>query len=74
MSRPSAAHWIACKDLQPALRGEYLVYHPHWPEPYRVVRYSGKGWENGRDKQRAVGQRITHWMELPEPPLLVSLP
>jgi hypothetical protein len=64
-----ASGWIPCAVRNPKERGRYLVYHPSFPEQWRIVRYgTSTGWENGRNKLSAPKDRITHWMPLPEAP------
>ncbi len=60
--------WVAVKERNPKERGRYLTYSDGLLE-MRIANYgTSRKWDNGRDKLASKTYRITHWMELPEPP------
>ena len=68
---PTASPWRRVEDGLPKEPGEYIVaYHPcYW---YDVkTKVTKVGIDNFRGKSawaKKKFQRVTHWMEMPEPP------
>lgn len=60
--------WIACKDQEPTVPGNYLVAFPLYAmAPLKV----SMAWWSGADWQAlaiSVITPITHWQDLPSPP------
>jgi hypothetical protein len=68
---PTASPWHRVEDGLPKEAGEYIVaYHPcHWDNV--VTKVTKVGIDNFRGKSawaKKKFQRVTHWMEKPEPP------
>ena len=76
--------WISVKDSLPSLYDYVLVFEvPNsCPSVISVARYTGKEWEHlyggigcYMDIQWEIdSEKITHWMELPWPPVIPEPP
>lgn len=64
--------WISVKDRMPKIGERVLVYDTFWRDVYILclmqnVNDGNIRWYN-RDTGWYVGDDVTHWMPLPEPP------
>lgn len=68
---PAAQRWVRCEDRLPDEAGEYIVaYHPCWWDDVKT-QVTKVGMDSFRGKAswaKKKFQRVTHWMEKPEPP------
>lgn len=68
---PAASPWHRVADELPKEAGEYIVaYHPCWWDDVKT-KVTKVGIDNFRGKSawaKKKFQRVTHWMEKPEPP------
>lgn len=68
---PAASPWHSVEDELPKEAGEYIVaYHPCWWDDVKT-KVTKVGIDNFRGKSawaKKKFQRVTHWMEKPEPP------
>lgn len=68
---PTAQRWVRCEDRLPDEAGEYIVaYHPCWWNDVKT-QVTKVGMDSFRGKAswaKKKFQRVTHWMEKPEPP------
>lgn len=63
--------WISVDDRQPNNKGCYLLTVKHWFDGEPVVReayWNGKDWFSCDDRRYKITPRVTHWMQLPNPP------
>lgn len=67
--------WISVEDRLPDVRGEYIVaYHPcYWDDVKEEISVGMDSFRGGKNKTNKVWakhkyQRVTHWMDKPEPP------
>ncbi len=62
-------NWISVKDAMPELAGHYLCNLESEPELTSQTRkYIEVRFIIGNISSVRIGERITHWMPLPEPP------
>jgi len=54
--------WISVEDRLPHRAGKYVIFMPRLST---YTRYSVSYYEN---KNWGVGEKVTHWMSLPNPP------
>lgn len=68
---PAASPWHRVEEELPKEAGEYIVaYHPCWWDDVKT-KVTKVGIDNFRGKSawaKKKFQRVTHWMEKPEPP------
>jgi hypothetical protein len=68
---PTASPWHRVEEELPKEAGEYIVaYHPCWWDDVKT-KVTKVGIDNFRGKSawaKKKFQRVTHWMEKPEPP------
>jgi hypothetical protein len=63
-------NWISVKERLPERCTSYLVAIKRYGGRYSIQRkqYCKRGWSLKRDEV-ALGEQVTHWMPLPEPPV-----
>lgn len=70
-TEPYTPRWHRVEDELPKEAGEYIVaYHPCWWDDVKT-KVTKVGSDNFRGKSawaKKKFQRVTHWMEKPEPP------